>query len=263
MRATQCGASCGRARTLPISCASGARRRCRQVALQCAGWMVRRTAGEGQGHAHAALDHPCLQADLSDPTTLPATLVGVNAVIDCATARPEESTDKIDWEGKVALIQCAQVGAGRGGRAGASAHACAVRARACSVQQLTRMLRPPPPHTHRPWASSGTSSSRSSTATSTPRCAGGSAAAAAAALPQACVWWHKCLGSFSLHARKHTHARTQAHAHTHAHTRAAAQVPLMNIKHCTEKFLATSGLQYTTLRLCGFHQVRASSRHAL
>jgi hypothetical protein len=49
------------------------------------------------------------QADLLDPTSLPATLVGVSAVIDCATARPEESTQKIDWEGKVALIQCAQV----------------------------------------------------------------------------------------------------------------------------------------------------------
>eukprot|EP00983_Pelagomonas_calceolata_P103837 1158957-Pelagomonas_calceolata.AAC.2 len=47
-------------------------------------------------------------ADLSDPTTLPATMVGINAVIDCATARPEESAEKVDWEGKVALIQCAQ-----------------------------------------------------------------------------------------------------------------------------------------------------------
>jgi len=36
-------------------------------------------------------------------------MVGVSAVIDCATARPEESADKVDWEGKVALIQCAQV----------------------------------------------------------------------------------------------------------------------------------------------------------
>lgn len=49
------------------------------------------------------------QADLTDPTSLPATLVGVSAIIDCATARPEESTQKVDWEGKVALIQCAQV----------------------------------------------------------------------------------------------------------------------------------------------------------
>jgi hypothetical protein len=50
-----------------------------------------------------------LQADLTDPTSLPATLVGISAIIDCATARPEESTQKVDWEGKVALIQCAQV----------------------------------------------------------------------------------------------------------------------------------------------------------
>ena len=35
-------------------------------------------------------------------------MVGVHTVIDCATARPEESTNKIDWEAKVALIQCAQ-----------------------------------------------------------------------------------------------------------------------------------------------------------
>ena len=35
------------------------------------------------------------------------------------------------------------------------------------------------------------------------------------------------------------------------------EVPLMNIKHCTEQFLASSGLNYTTFRLCGFMQVRA------
>lgn len=52
-----------------------------------------------------------VQADLGDPTSLPAALVGIHTVIDCATARPEESTQKVDWDGKVALIQCAQVGA--------------------------------------------------------------------------------------------------------------------------------------------------------
>lgn len=51
-----------------------------------------------------------VQADLGDPTSLPAALVGIHTVIDCATARPEESTQKVDWDGKVALIQCAQVG---------------------------------------------------------------------------------------------------------------------------------------------------------
>lgn len=49
-----------------------------------------------------------MQADLTDPSSLPATLVGVSIVIDCATARPEESADKVDWDGKKALIQCAQ-----------------------------------------------------------------------------------------------------------------------------------------------------------
>ena len=31
-------------------------------------------------------------------------------------------------------------------------------------------------------------------------------------------------------------------------------VPLMQIKACTEDFLKTSSLDYTILRLCGFHQ---------
>ena len=50
-----------------------------------------------------------MQADLGDPTSLPATLVGIHTVIDCATARPEEPSAKIDWVGKKSLIQCAQV----------------------------------------------------------------------------------------------------------------------------------------------------------
>ena len=41
------------------------------------------------------------QADLGDPSSLPAALVGIHTVIDCATARPEESTSKVDWDGKV------------------------------------------------------------------------------------------------------------------------------------------------------------------
>lgn len=32
-------------------------------------------------------------------------------------------------------------------------------------------------------------------------------------------------------------------------------VPLMRIKSATEQFLQSSGLNYTTLRLCGFMQV--------
>ena len=50
-----------------------------------------------------------MQADLNDITSIPAALVGIHTVIDCATARPEESTQKVDWDGKVALIQSAQV----------------------------------------------------------------------------------------------------------------------------------------------------------
>ena len=53
--------------------------------------------------------YPIRQGDLTDITSIPATLVGVNTIIDCATARPEENTQKVDWDGKVALIQSAQV----------------------------------------------------------------------------------------------------------------------------------------------------------
>jgi uncharacterized protein YbjT (DUF2867 family) len=100
-----------------------------------------------------------VQADLTDPSSLPAALVGVHTVIDCSTARPEESTDKVDWEGKVALIQSAQ---------------------AMGIQRFV---------------------------------------------------------FFSiLNCDRHP------------------EVPLMNIKSCTEQFLASSGLKYTIFRPCGFMQ---------
>jgi uncharacterized protein YbjT (DUF2867 family) len=100
-----------------------------------------------------------VQADLTDPTSLPAAMVGIHTVVDCATARPEESTQKVDWEGKVALVQAAQ---------------------AVGVQRYV---------------------------------------------------------FFSIHA-----------ADRHP------EVPLMQVKAATEKFLETSGLNYTTFRLCGFMQ---------
>ena len=99
------------------------------------------------------------QADLTDPTSLPAALVGIHTVIDCATARPEESTAAVDWEGKVALIQCAQ---------------------AMGIQRYVFCS--------------------------------------------------------ILNAASHP------------------EVPLMQIKACTETYLAASGLPYTTFRLCGFMQ---------
>lgn len=37
------------------------------------------------------------QADLSKPETIPATLVGVHTVIDCATGRPEEPIKKVSF----------------------------------------------------------------------------------------------------------------------------------------------------------------------
>jgi uncharacterized protein YbjT (DUF2867 family) len=49
-----------------------------------------------------------VNADLRDPTSIPMTLIGIHTVIDAATARPEESIQTIDWDGKVALIQAAQ-----------------------------------------------------------------------------------------------------------------------------------------------------------
>jgi hypothetical protein len=36
------------------------------------------------------------------------------------------------------------------------------------------------------------------------------------------------------------------------------EVPLMLIKSCSEKFLESSGLDYTIFRLCGFMQARPS-----
>ena len=49
-----------------------------------------------------------VNGDLLKPESLPPALVGIHTVIDCATARPEESVRKTDWEGKVALIQACQ-----------------------------------------------------------------------------------------------------------------------------------------------------------
>jgi len=50
----------------------------------------------------------CVRGDLTNPATIPAVLVGVHTVIDCSTSRPEEPIMKVDWEGKVALIQCCE-----------------------------------------------------------------------------------------------------------------------------------------------------------
>uniref|UniRef100_A0A803MCF2 NmrA-like domain-containing protein n=1 Tax=Chenopodium quinoa TaxID=63459 RepID=A0A803MCF2_CHEQI len=100
-----------------------------------------------------------VNADLSKPETIPATLVGVHTIIDCATGRPEEPIKTVDWEGKVALIQCAK---------------------AMGIQKYV---------------------------------------------------------FFSIHnCDKHP------------------EVPLMEIKYCTEKFLQDSGLNHITIRLCGFMQ---------
>merc|ERR1739848_824861 len=49
-----------------------------------------------------------VNADLTVHKSIPPTMVGINTVIDAATARPEESIEDVDWYGKVALVQSAQ-----------------------------------------------------------------------------------------------------------------------------------------------------------
>ena len=49
--------------------------------------------------------------DLAKPETIPPCLKGITAIIDASTSRPNEleSLQKVDWEGKVFLIQAAKV----------------------------------------------------------------------------------------------------------------------------------------------------------
>ncbi|KAJ0010078.1 hypothetical protein Pint_33734 [Pistacia integerrima] len=44
-----------------------------------------------------------VNADLSKPETIPATLVGIHTVIDCATGRPEEPIKTVDGKEKLLL----------------------------------------------------------------------------------------------------------------------------------------------------------------
>ncbi len=102
-----------------------------------------------------------VEANLCNPESLPPTLEGMDVVIDAATTRPTDSQrmQKVDWDGKVALIQAAK------------------------AANIKRFI------------------------------------------------------FFSI---------LECDQHP--------DVPLMDIKHCTEKFLAESGLNYTILRPCGFMQ---------
>jgi len=100
-----------------------------------------------------------VQGDLNDPSSLPAALVGISIVVDCATSKPEEPIRKVDWEAKCALIQCA------------------------AAMRVQRYI------------------------------------------------------FFSID-------KCDQHR----------EVPLMDLKYCTEQYLAASGLQYTVLRLTGFMQ---------
>ncbi len=100
-----------------------------------------------------------VRGNLCRPETLPPALEGIDAVIDAATARPTDAIEKVDWEGKVNLIQATK---------------------ASGIQRFI---------------------------------------------------FFSILG-----AERYP------------------DVPLMQIKHCTEKFLAESGLDYTILQPCGFLQ---------
>ncbi|CAE8587194.1 unnamed protein product, partial [Polarella glacialis] len=49
-----------------------------------------------------------VEGALNRPETIPGCLVGIHTVVDCATARPEESIYDCDWDGKKNLIQCCE-----------------------------------------------------------------------------------------------------------------------------------------------------------
>ena len=49
--------------------------------------------------------------DLARPETIPPCLKGITAIIDASTSRPNEldSLKKVDWDGKLSLIEAAKV----------------------------------------------------------------------------------------------------------------------------------------------------------
>eukprot|EP00878_Enallax_costatus_P028216 GHUV01030452.1.p1 GENE.GHUV01030452.1~~GHUV01030452.1.p1 ORF type:complete len:336 (-),score=62.35 GHUV01030452.1:58-1065(-) len=220
--------------------------------------------------------HPVLQADLTDLTSLPATLVGISAIIDCATARPEESTQKVDWEGKVGLIQCAQVSMELEGNE-AELQSFVTGLAADVLRQLWVRRHHRDAYCARPVHPSSCTQPRSFVSQQQ-KCgavsmAGSSAVflACIAALCDPCVH----LMVHSLHSRRKELPVIHLKPVTFVHLQAMGikryifmsifncnkhpEVPLMNIKAATEEYLAASGLDYTVLRLCGFHQVCIST----
>ncbi len=168
--------------------------------------------------AAAAGDWSLCRRSLPSPTRRTsrptrARQVGIHTVIDCATARPEESAQRVDWEGKVALIQCAQARAL--GPAPHGGHWRAAMQALCSLSTWSRRQR---------------------------ACEQRRAPMSACAPTRAPPGRAQAMGIqryvfFSIHnADRH------------------ADVPLMQIKARTEDFLAASGLDFTILRLCGFMQ---------
>ena len=52
------------------------------------------------------------------------------------------------------------------------------------------------------------------------------------------------------------HGHPAVHLLQHPQRGAAPEVPLMQVKTCTERYIQQSGLDYTIFRLCGFMQAR-------
>ena len=52
-----------------------------------------------------------IHSDISVAETLPSSFNDVNVVIDAATVRPTDdyNAEKIDWQGKIALIEAAKL----------------------------------------------------------------------------------------------------------------------------------------------------------
>ena len=206
-------------------------------------------------------------------------MVGIHTVIDCATARPEENAQKVDWDGKVGLIQCAQV----------IDHACAqahmppwcVSAQPCARrvgwevdQRLAGSWWPDSCRAEQScaaflkcclrWCSSGAVGGGWWTGSHKLQRPLQAAVAvqrgwAGVQLPPACsrvTTNAECLTLTSVALQA---LGIQRYIFFSIHNCAAhPEVPLMQFKACTEQYLKDSGLNYTIFRLCGFMQVRGS-----
>ncbi|KAG6525880.1 hypothetical protein ZIOFF_015851 [Zingiber officinale] len=169
-----------------------------------------------------------VNGDLSKPETIPATLVGIHTIIDCATGRPEEPI-------RTALIEDYSTSGGGGRRRSSqwTPDACdkgsVVEKKEIQCTELvidTLMLATKTP------CNKGLAMKEEDSQCTKVDWEG----------KVALIQCAKAMGIekyvfYSIHnCDKHP------------------EVPLMEIKHCTEKFLHDSGLNYLIIRLCGFMQ---------